>query len=110
MTRLLSIAALACLLAGPAPAQPSVGFDRFDVRADHRSGPIAAGIWYPVGRETYVVPGRPRVGRTSVRSLSSLRWTLCRRANSSPRARCCGTRRCPKGAGFAKKTLLRYSG
>lgn len=40
----------------PAIADPNVGFDRFDVRADHRSAPIASAIWSPVGRPTYAVP------------------------------------------------------
>ncbi|NIZ10188.1 alpha/beta fold hydrolase [Pseudooceanicola sp. HF7] len=53
MKYLLSTTTLAVLLANPALADPTVGFDRFDFRADHRSGPIAGGIWYPVGRATY---------------------------------------------------------
>lgn len=56
MKSLLSTAALALTLAGPAFAEPEVGFDRFDIRADHRSGLIAAGIWYPAGRVTYAAP------------------------------------------------------
>ncbi len=53
MKSLLATSALVLTIAGPALADPSVGFDRFDFRADHRSGAIAAGIWYPVGRATY---------------------------------------------------------
>lgn len=53
MKHLLSATILTLLLAGPALADPNVGFDRFDFRADHRSGPIAGGLWYPVGRATY---------------------------------------------------------
>ncbi len=34
-------------------AEPTVGFDRFAVQADHRTAPIAAGLWSPVGRTTY---------------------------------------------------------
>ncbi|AUH35178.1 alpha/beta hydrolase family protein [Paracoccus tegillarcae] len=43
-------------LASPAIAEPTVGFDRFDVRADHRSAPIAAAIWSPVGQPTHAAP------------------------------------------------------
>lgn len=35
-------------------ADPSVGYDSFTVQAGHRTAPLAAGIWSPVGRETYV--------------------------------------------------------
>ncbi|MTI05341.1 alpha/beta fold hydrolase [Roseibium denhamense] len=32
------------------------GYDRFDVKADHRSGLLAASVWYPAGTRTYVAP------------------------------------------------------
>ncbi|MCK0097456.1 alpha/beta fold hydrolase [Yoonia sp. F2084L] len=54
MTRSLSIIAITASLASPLWADAPVGFDRFDIQADHRAAPIAAGIWSPVGRETYV--------------------------------------------------------
>lgn len=41
-------------MALPVCAETPVGFDRFDMQADHRTGAIAAAIWSPVGRETYV--------------------------------------------------------
>lgn len=53
MKRLLLTTTMTLTLAAPALAAPAVGFDRFDVRANHRSAPFAAGIWYPVGRATY---------------------------------------------------------
>lgn len=40
----------------PAIADPNVGFDRFDIQADHRARPIAAAIWSPLGRKTYAAP------------------------------------------------------
>ena len=68
MKHLLFTATLMAALAGPAftdpavtgpavtghsAAAPTIGFDRFDVKTDHRSTPLAAGIWYPSGRATY---------------------------------------------------------
>ncbi len=37
-------------------ANPISGYDRLDVRAEHRAYPIAASLWYPVGSQTYVAP------------------------------------------------------
>ena len=51
---LASVLFLSC--ACPGNAEPKVGFDRFDVQADHRSGPVSAGLWSPVGRATYAAP------------------------------------------------------
>lgn len=36
-----------------AQADPTVAFDRFAFQAPHRADPVAAGIWSPVGTETY---------------------------------------------------------
>ncbi|MEP5759639.1 MAG: alpha/beta fold hydrolase [Litoreibacter sp.] len=54
MKRILLITASILSMALPAGAEAPVGFDRFDIKADHRSGNIAAGIWSPVGRKTYI--------------------------------------------------------
>ncbi len=62
MKRTLLTTATVLSMALPALAETPVGFDRFDVQADHRTGPIAAAIWSPVGRETYV----GRVGDNAV--------------------------------------------
>ncbi|QDY69274.1 alpha/beta hydrolase family protein [Qingshengfaniella alkalisoli] len=56
MKSLFATAALVISFTVPALADPDVGFDRFDIRADHRSDLIAAGLWYPVGRTTYAAP------------------------------------------------------
>lgn len=50
----LAILVIGIALTGPAAAKPFVAFDRFDVRAEHRAAPLAAGIWSPVGRPTYI--------------------------------------------------------
>ncbi|MEJ6391905.1 hypothetical protein V8J82_01475 [Gymnodinialimonas sp. 2305UL16-5] len=54
MKRALSLSALTATLTCPALADPAVGFDSFDVSADHRSGLIAAGIWSPAPIPTYI--------------------------------------------------------
>ncbi|MCG8595590.1 MAG: hypothetical protein MI785_14680 [Kiloniellales bacterium] len=56
MNSLLLISAIALTLVRPAVADPKVGFDRFDIQADHRAGLIEAAMWSPVGRATYSVP------------------------------------------------------
>lgn len=33
-----------------------LGYDRFDLKADHRARPIAASIWYPAANATYRAP------------------------------------------------------
>ena len=38
------------------PASDLAGYDRFDVRAAHRSMPVAASIWYPAGTHIYRAP------------------------------------------------------
>ncbi|MEQ9344803.1 MAG: hypothetical protein RIG26_00030 [Thalassospira sp.] len=43
-------------------ADEYAGYDRFDVRAAHRSMPVAASIWYPAGTHIYRAP----VGRSSI--------------------------------------------
>ncbi len=53
MRSLIFASTIAICFAFVAHAEPNVGFDRFIVHADHRSTPIAAGIWSPVGRATY---------------------------------------------------------
>lgn len=53
MKSVFSILTIGITLTSPAAAKPLVGFDRFDVRAEHRSAPLAAGIWSPVGQPTY---------------------------------------------------------
>ncbi|MEM8625860.1 MAG: hypothetical protein AAGG47_20410 [Pseudomonadota bacterium] len=53
MRSLFLASALGIVSAVASHAEPSVGFDRFEVRTDHRVRPIAAGIWSPVGRATY---------------------------------------------------------
>jgi len=53
MRSIFFASSIAFLSACAAHADPSVGFDRFAVQADHRVGAIAAGIWSPVGRATY---------------------------------------------------------
>ncbi|WP_424974948.1 alpha/beta hydrolase family protein [Dinoroseobacter sp. S124A] len=40
----------------PAAADMLPGYDRFDLRADHRARPIAASIWYPAAAPTYRAP------------------------------------------------------
>ena len=49
-------------MALPVWAENPVGFDRFDMQADHRTGSISAAIWSPVGRKTYA----GRVGDNAV--------------------------------------------
>ena len=55
LTRLIIAAAIAS--AGMAQAEVGLpGYDRLDVRAEHRAWPIAASVWYPAARATYAVP------------------------------------------------------
>ncbi|MEL7215652.1 MAG: alpha/beta fold hydrolase [Pseudomonadota bacterium] len=54
MNRTFPLVIAGLLAALPAQADPDVTFDRFDIRAEHRSAPIAAGIWSPVRTPTYV--------------------------------------------------------
>ncbi|MEL6519715.1 MAG: hypothetical protein AAFQ66_02045 [Pseudomonadota bacterium] len=52
----------------PAEAEDIAGFDRFDVRAEHRSQLVAGSIWYPPGGRTYrsVIGENPVFVGTSV--------------------------------------------
>jgi len=43
-------------LAGNPPAGDYAGYDRFDVRAAHRSQPLSASVWYPAGTHIYHAP------------------------------------------------------
>ncbi|WP_026479743.1 alpha/beta fold hydrolase [Ahrensia sp. 13_GOM-1096m] len=54
MRSIIFASSLTLFSAFAAYAEPKVGFDRFVVQAAHRAGPIAAGIWSPIGRATYV--------------------------------------------------------
>ena len=55
--RLPSLAAIAfSLTASHSLAEDIAGYDRFDVRAEHRARLIAASVWYPAGSKTYVAP------------------------------------------------------
>ncbi|WP_227272185.1 alpha/beta hydrolase family protein [Roseobacter weihaiensis] len=56
MESVFRTATAALALACPALAEPNVGFDRFDVQAEHRASLIEAAIWSPVGRATYAAP------------------------------------------------------
>ncbi len=56
MRRLALLALLALSAADPATADMLPGYDRFDLRADHRARPIAASIWYPAANPTYRAP------------------------------------------------------
>ncbi len=51
---LLSILTLAHVSSVAADMLP--GYDRFDLKADHRARPIAASIWYPAANATYRAP------------------------------------------------------
>ncbi len=53
MRSIFFASSLAILFAARANVDPVVGFDRFTMEADHRVGPVAAGLWSPVGRATY---------------------------------------------------------
>lgn len=53
MKRLSLLAVAALVFAGTAAAAPIAGYDRFEITAPNRSGPVAASIWYPVGTPTY---------------------------------------------------------
>lgn len=48
------LAALTSLLVHTAQAGGLPGYDRLDVRSQHRAYPIAASVWYPMGSATYV--------------------------------------------------------
>ncbi|MBP0617999.1 alpha/beta hydrolase family protein [Jiella mangrovi] len=66
--RLATLAAALCasLPAGTAPAdaaptqavpiEPIAGYDRFDIRVDHRAVLVAGSIWYPATARTFTVP------------------------------------------------------
>ncbi|MCB8820753.1 alpha/beta hydrolase family protein [Microvirga rosea] len=54
MKPLMIAAAVACLnVASPALADSLAGYDRITVNAVHRSAPVAASVWYPLGKPTY---------------------------------------------------------
>lgn len=53
MKRLTLLACAAFSLTGAVRAEPLAGYDRFDLASTHRSAPIAASLWYPVGTPTY---------------------------------------------------------
>ncbi|RLQ88581.1 alpha/beta hydrolase family protein [Notoacmeibacter ruber] len=48
-------ATLALIMTNAASADPVAGYDRLDVRVSHRAYPVGASVWYPAGRETYVI-------------------------------------------------------
>lgn len=56
MKRLALLSILALSHAAPAAADMLPGYDRFDLRADHRARPVAASIWYPAANPTYRAP------------------------------------------------------
>ncbi|MGD1883328.1 MAG: alpha/beta hydrolase family protein [Paracoccaceae bacterium] len=56
MKRLVLLAMLALIHAGPVAADMLPGYDRFDLTADHRARPVAASIWYPAANPTYRAP------------------------------------------------------
>ncbi|WP_424966470.1 alpha/beta hydrolase family protein [Dinoroseobacter sp. S375] len=56
MKRLALLSLMAVSQAVPAAADMLPGYDRFDLRADHRARPIAASIWYPAAAPTYRAP------------------------------------------------------
>ena len=53
MKRLASFAGAILLTAGAARAEPYAGYDRFEITAPDRSGPVAASVWYPAAKATY---------------------------------------------------------
>lgn len=56
MKRLALLAMLAMPHADPVAADMLPGYDRFELKADHRARPIAASIWYPAANATYRAP------------------------------------------------------
>ncbi|MEM9973599.1 MAG: alpha/beta fold hydrolase [Pseudomonadota bacterium] len=56
MKRLALLAMLALSQAAPVAAEMLPGYDRFDLKADHRARPIAASVWYPAANATYRAP------------------------------------------------------
>lgn len=56
MKRLALLSLVTLIQALPAAAQRLPGYDRFDLRAAHRSRPVAASVWYPAAGPTYRVP------------------------------------------------------
>lgn len=53
MKRLTSLAGAILLTAGAACAEPYAGYDRFEITAPDRAGPVAASVWYPAAKVTY---------------------------------------------------------
>ncbi len=56
MKTTLLASSIALISACAAYADPDIGFDRFDIQVEHRSGPIAAGVWAPAAHRTYKGP------------------------------------------------------
>lgn len=56
MKRLALLAMLALPHAGTVAADMLPGYDRFDLKTDHRARPVAASIWYPAANPTYRAP------------------------------------------------------
>lgn len=56
MKRLALVPALTLTLALPASAEMLLGYDTFDLFADHRARPVAASVWYPAAETTYAAP------------------------------------------------------
>ncbi|WP_170432472.1 alpha/beta hydrolase family protein [Ruegeria arenilitoris] len=56
MKRIALLSMLALSQALPATADMLPGYDRFDLKADHRARPVAASIWYPAANPTYRAP------------------------------------------------------
>ncbi|WP_206668312.1 alpha/beta hydrolase family protein [Roseibium aquae] len=53
---ILAAAALATAVLPAAAAQKFAGYDRIDIRAEHRSGLIPGSVWYPAGGHIYTAP------------------------------------------------------
>ena len=56
MKRLALLSMLALAHAGSVAADMLPGYDRFDLKSDHRARPIAASVWYPAANATYRAP------------------------------------------------------
>ena len=56
MKRLALLSMLALAHTGSVAADMLPGYDRFDLKSDHRARPIAASIWYPAANATYRAP------------------------------------------------------
>lgn len=56
MKHLLFAAGLLGSLVTGAEAETLSGYDRFDIKASHRSHLIQGSVWYPAGSRTYAVP------------------------------------------------------